>query len=411
MKQFFLFSALGMSVMGSVYPQANLPSTPREQAALEAVLSLKQRQPNWRSEIIKTFANGNPEQILLYEPLITGGEHPVKQISFYENGRIQAEMDVAQVAEDAPGAIQWKSTIVPHGARVELNADGQLRQIAQYRFGLLEGDSKTFFPNGKLETSSQYLHGVLNGVSQAFFANEQLKEELHYYNGQIDGDYVQYYENGAKALLFPHEEGKLHGVSCEWFPSGVLKFQRRFVQGVLHGDGKNPAVIAYDESRNIIEVVDFRQGVPFGMHIRYHKNGQEAYRVAYKNGKEEGKKQFFSESGSLLGEGSFSEGVPYGTHWRNYPDGQPAYLAKFDEEGNLLAPILEYHQNGNTLREYQFVKEKLDGPYFEWYPDGSLKLEYFYEAGNFEGEQKEYYPTGQMKVCSHYKNGQHDGIH
>ena len=409
MKQIFLV-IFAISVAGSIYSDAVSP--PLQQRGMSPAITLKPRQPNWRSEIVKNFASGVPEQILLYEPLIGGGENPVKQLFFYENGKIRTEMDVIAVSEDHPGALEWKSTIIPHGMRIDLTLDGNLRQAAQYQFGLLEGDLKVFFPDGSIEMSSQYLHGKLNGFSQSFFAKDQVKEEVHYYDGKIDGEYVKYHENGAKAVLFPHEEGKLQGMSYEWFPSGALKFERNFVDGQLHGDGKNPAVIAYDEERNVIEAMDFRQGVACGKHIRYHKNGKEAYVATYRNGKKEGKEQFFDEKGALLGEGLFTAGIPKGKHWRNFPNGELAYFAEFEgNSGNSLGPVCEYDQEGNKIRESYIASEKLHGPYFEWYADGTPRCEYTYQMSDFDGEQREYYPSGQMKVLSHCKQGKRHGIH
>ena len=193
--------------------------------------------------------------------------------------------------------------------------------------------------------------GLCDGITKAYFENEQLREEVLYHNGQIDGDIIQYYENGAKALLLPHENGKLHGAAFEWYPSGVLKLERHFRSGHLHGEGKSPAVVFYDEQRNISEVIDFRDGAPFGIHLRYHPNGKESYRVAYKSGKKEGQEQFFDESGSLLGSGEFIEGHPVGRHWRDYSKGKSAYIAEFDLDGNTLSSVKEYSQDGQKIRE------------------------------------------------------------
>ncbi len=174
--------------------------------------------------------------------------------------------------------------------------------------------------------------------------------------------------------------------------------------GLLHGEGKNPAFIAYDEARNIVEVVDFRDGNPVGTHLRYYPNGKESYRVVFKNGKKHGQEQFFDEEGNLLGSGLFSEGRPMGKHWRNYPDGSLAYRAEFDNQGDLLLPICEYNTEGNKVRQYFISQEKLEGALSEWYSDGILKAEYSYTAGVLDGAQKDYYPNGQLKVCTHYKD-------
>src|SRR5690242_12296270 len=77
-------------------------------------LELKPRQPNWRIDVIKTGSSGVPQIVVFYEPTLEG-ERPVKQVLFYENGRIQVETDVTAVQENSPAAKEWGSPIVPHG--------------------------------------------------------------------------------------------------------------------------------------------------------------------------------------------------------------------------------------------------------------------------------------------------------
>jgi antitoxin component YwqK of YwqJK toxin-antitoxin module len=408
-KTILLFSLCASLLWGS--PNDKPALTQEQKNAYAAVSTLKPRQPNWRTEIFKSYPNGNLEIVLLYEPEVDGGEHPVKQVSFYENGQIKSEVDLGFVDKDSLAAKEWKSSFVPHGTRVDLSPEGHLSQIIPYHFGVIEGECKSFSPDGKVASQRLYVKGKLDGESQSFFENGQIKERAFYREGNLEGDFVQYYENGTKSVSIPHAAGKVEGTAFEWFPSGVLKSQRQFSEGALHGDGKNPAYILYDEERNVVEVLDFREGVPVGMHLRYHKNGKEAYRVACKQGKKEGKEQFFAEDGELLGEGFFKEGKAVGKHWKNHPNQQRAFVAEFGKDGNLLQPIVEFNEEGQKVRQFFLIEEKLEGPYFEWYADGSAKLEYNYKENLFDGEQKEYFPSHQLKLCTHYSRGKHHGLH
>jgi antitoxin component YwqK of YwqJK toxin-antitoxin module len=388
--------------------QPALGSQPNSTALL---MTLKPRQPNWRIEVVKMYSHGTPNVIVFYEPTLEGGERPVKQVTFHENSRIQIEMDVAVVDEESRGAKEWNSKIVPHGTRVDFNQEGQLVRVAAYQFGLLDGECKTFYGQGKIQNEATYLLGNLNGAAKSYYEDGKLKEEAYYENGLLEGEVIQYHSNGNRAALVPHHEGKVHGVAMNWFPSGILNVQRQFSEGILHGDGKNPAFIVYDEARNIVEVLDFRKGQPVGLHIRYHANGIESYRLNYKNGKKEGKEQFFAEDGVLLGEGLFRDGMAIGKHFRNHPNGTLAYEAHFDERGALLQPVVEFNQNGQKIRQFFAVGEKLTGPYFEWYDDGVPKVEYNYALGEYDGEQKEYYPSGQLKVATRYVDQKREGAH
>jgi len=377
----------------------------------QLTFSLKAREPNWRVEVVKSYPNGSPQVILFYQPLLDGTEKAVKEVFFHENGRIQTEMDIVIVDEGSPVAKEWGSTIVAHGMRVDFNQEGQLVKAASFERGLFQGEIRFFSPEGKVLLSQFFANGKPQGRAMAFYENGTLKEDATYSNGELDGDLIQYYETGVKALVLPHKNGKANGLSTEWFPSGAVRAERQFSNGQLSGDGKNPAVILYDEEHRVREVADFREGKSFGLHTRYHENGKEIYRVQYKNGVKVGKELYFGEDGALLGQGVFDLGAPQGKHWRNHPNGALASLAEYDSQGRLLGPITEFDENGQKIREYSVQNEKLEGLYTEWHPDGQLKCEYNYALGKYEGEQKECYPSGEIKVRTSYHNEKRNGIH
>ena len=67
MKKTLLFLTL---CSASLFGQGNSVSSldPDQQKAYAAVANLRPRQPNWRTEIVKSYPNGNLEIVLLYEP-------------------------------------------------------------------------------------------------------------------------------------------------------------------------------------------------------------------------------------------------------------------------------------------------------------------------------------------------------
>jgi antitoxin component YwqK of YwqJK toxin-antitoxin module len=374
-------------------------------------LALKPREPNWRAEILKAYPNGNPQTILFFQPLVDGSETPVKQIFFFENSTIQAEMDVTLVDANSPGGLEWKSVVVPNGVRIDFTPKGEVARAATYAQGLIQGECRQFHPNSNVQTVEFYADGKREGKLQIFHEDGKLKEEGYFSAGEPVGEFNQYDAQGKKVASTTYVNGKIHGKAMEWYPNGAIRAQRLFSNGLLHGDGKTPAVIAYDEDKNVREVVDFWEGKAVGANTRYHSNGKDAYRAQYKNGLKIGKELFLSEEGAIIGEGQFIEGKPVGRHWRNHANGQVAYQAEFDQDGNSTSPVREFNENGVCQREFSLVNDKLSGSYAEWYADGTLKIDYYYSAGQFEGEQKEYFPKGQIKASSFYKGGKRDGLH
>src|SRR3990167_8034438 len=154
-------------------------------------LALKQRQPNWRFEMVQSYANGLPQIILFYEPTVHG-ERAVQQTTFYENNRIQTQMDVVLIDEDSNIAKEWGSSLVPHGARLDYSSEGALVKFSNYQAGVLNGECKVFYPNGNLQNECIYQNGILTGAVQAYYENGKIKEEAYYEMGQLVGEVAQY---------------------------------------------------------------------------------------------------------------------------------------------------------------------------------------------------------------------------
>jgi len=380
--------------------------------------TLRPGQPHWRSQIAEAYPSGVPLRVMFFEQIGDQKETAVKQRGFYPNGQVKFEMDLTTVEEDSPGAKEWKSTFVPHGVGLWLHENGRVEKIAHYDRGVLHGEMKLHYPDGTPKGTCVFQQGKRHGKMVVYYEDGLKAEEASYLDDKLTGDLIRYYPKNVRAQLIPYEDGVPHGHAMDWYESGALKASRRFDKGLLHSDGKNPAVVVYNEEHAIQEVQDFQHGEAIGTHLRYHPNGKESYKVLYKNGKKEGKEQFFSKEGKLLGEGLYQAGIAIGKHWRNHENGKQAFLAEFDEQGKLKSPVEEFNDIGIKTAMYTFVGDKLDGRCYQWYDDGSPKAEYNYIVGDFDGEQKEYFPPpkGQkreshLKMHTFYRNKARDGVH
>jgi uncharacterized protein len=377
----------------------------------ESVIGLKQRQPNWRVEIKQSYPQGHPAQVIFYEQTSDQEEVPVKQIIFYQNGQLKEETDLTRIAEDAEAFKEWKTTIVPHGRSVTFFENGKVERTLVYDQGLADGELNLYYPQGTLRGSCGFKKGARHGKMLVYYEDGTKQEEASYQEGKLIGELIRYYPKEVRATLIPYAGGLPHGKAFEWYPSGALKATAHYSNGVLQSEGTNPALLVYYEDHTLQEVQDFQHGELTGTHFCYHPNGKESYRMLYKNGKKQGKEQFFSDRGDLLGEGEFDRGVPKGKHWRNHPNGAAAFLAKYDQAGTLLEPIGEWNENAVKTAEYTLVDNARDKEFREWYHSGQLKHDYFYSLGGFEGLQKSYYPSGQSKMRAFYKNQVKDGIY
>ena len=374
-------------------------------------INLKRREPNWRPKIIEYFNEGIPKTVIFYEENDDQKEIPMKQLQYYPDGQLRSEMDMIVVEEGSPGHEAWKNTIVPHGASITFYTDGKVEKTAQFDRGLLNGEVHAYYPSGKLQVASIYKQGLQHGKLISYYEDGKKAEEVTFENGKVQGDLVHYYPNEQRAFLIPHLDGVRNGTALEWHQNGTLKASRRYENGVLSSDGRNPAFVAYDENRNMIAVQDFQNGQPIGSIIKYHSNGKESYKVRLRDGKPHGTEQYFAEDGKQIGGGEFALGISQGTHWRNHPNGKLAFSAKYNQDGELLEPIVKYNAEGQKISQYLLIKDQPDGDYCEWYDNGKAKIKYHYINGKLDGEQFEYFPNGQLKMHGFYKDNQRDGLY
>ena len=229
----------------------------------------------------------------------------------------------------------------------------------------------------------------------AFFEDGTKSEEATYEDGKIVGDMVRYFAKGTRSALIPYENGVPHGNALEWYENGALRASLAPSNNSACSipSGKNPAVVIPTLMiRSLLEARGFlNQGQPTGAHLKYHPNGKESYKVHYKNGKKQGKEQFFGQSGKLLGEGEYEQGIAFGKHWRKAENDQVIFLAQFKEDGNPSEPIQEFTDQGQKIAEYTLLDKQRHQSFRQWYANGTPRVEFNYEKGKFNGEQREFF--------------------
>lgn len=374
-------------------------------------LSIKTRQPNWHPKTIEEYSRFKIKRVVFYQPSNDGKDYPVKEVDYYEDQSMEAEIELTCLEPNDPTAIALGTTVVPHGVAFYYFPDGKIQQVTLYHQGLMEGVCRTYFPNQKVEKEWVMKGGVHHGPMKIYNAHHQLIEERHYDHGVLTGKLSKYYPSGKKLSVMNYENGLPEGRECEWFESGTIKTLRHYSHGLLHGDRSHKAVTSFYEDRTVEEVRDFRMGQPEGAHILYHPNGKESYHVNYVHGKKEGKELFLFDDGTLLGEGEYRAGKHQGKHELRYPNGQQAVFAIYDESGVLLEPIREYYEDGKLKAQYSIAEGTYNGSYQQWYSNGQLSKNYNYVKGKFEGVQNEYYEDGTPKVVSHFTHGKREGYY
>jgi antitoxin component YwqK of YwqJK toxin-antitoxin module len=358
---------------------------------------LQPRAPEWRPSIVETYPNGSAKAVYFFEDSADGKEISVKRVVLREGGAISVE-------EDMEGDLQ-------HGLSVSYYEDGRVKEITSYAKGVKHGPHKEFYPSGSLKSEELYDQGLIWGQKTSFFEDGQKEFECYINKGKIEGEAWTYYQSGKRKGMVPYRAGLKEGLAIEWHQNGVTSIKVNYVADKENDFGNNPALVAYDENGAIFSIRHFSYGVPVGVHVVYHPNGQESDKVGYKDGKMHGPAQAFSLDGELIGETTYKEGLRIGKSWLKYENGTFKFIAEFNDKGELLKPIQEFAENGQMTAVYSLTSSnELDGKFQRWSDQGVLLVDYFYQGGKFSGEQKEFYSNGNPYKVFSYKDGKLTGV-
>lgn len=368
--------------------------------AEESPTKLKLKKANWRLEKVATFADGTPEKIIYHAPCQGSKKDlPVKEMHYDIHGKLVQERDLAVI----------NKKILYHGPSVSYDEKGRIKRISFYHEGILHGIMKDIYPTGMVKKTTSYENGILDGPSIVYFNNGQIAKKSSYKQGKLEGDLFTYYPNGFKESHLFYEKGVLQGLSSYWFDDGEIKSKKYYLYGLLNDTFSNKAVTTYRAPNVLEEVQCFTFGIPSGVHIMYHPNGKESYKVNYKDGLKVGMETFSSSNGSLIGEGQYANGKPVGFHYLKNDQAVLIYSAHYDIEGNLEEPIVTFYDDGEKKQQYKKTDLGYQGDYLEWYPNGTVKRCYHYANDAFDGPQEEFFDNGILKLKCFYADDKKTG--
>ena len=120
---------------------------------------------------------------------------------------------------------------------------------------VLEGEAKTYFPNGKLSKRGHYHSGERTGLWTEWSEAGPIQSETSFKKGLMDGPRRFFYENAQLKSEHHYRIGIIHGPARGYFPSGKLRFKGRYGDNVRQGEW-----ISYDEAGAVKERSFFVDG-------------------------------------------------------------------------------------------------------------------------------------------------------
>lgn len=172
----------------------------------------------------KTYSNGVPR----YEGKFKN-DHPIGEFKYYyESGNLKA---VTVFSPD--GIVARTKTFhenkqpMAEGKYIKQkrdsvwlfysNVDGKLLSLETYRKGVLNGTTKTYYPETEnVAESIEYVNGIKQGPYRKYFPEGELMTEGTYVDDNLDGKFTLYHPNGKVQVKGMYNSGRQVG-NWEYF--------------------------------------------------------------------------------------------------------------------------------------------------------------------------------------------------
>lgn len=171
----------------------------------------KKYHPNHRIRYVGRFVNGKEVGTFKYYSIVSS-DHPIAvKVFSKENSIAQVTFYTEKGVMESNGKMDGKNRI---GKWYYYQEDGEaLLAEENYKNGVLEGESKSFYRNGNMAELMNYKNGVLDGVSKRFSDEEILLDEVNYVAGKLNGLAKYYNLKGELIYTGPYENDEKVG---EW---------------------------------------------------------------------------------------------------------------------------------------------------------------------------------------------------
>lgn len=433
--------------------------------------------------VYSRYPSGDLKSSILYKDGIKKGF----EIEYYEDGAIKSFIDYIKyskplcaiqvnkkgekksyyypnqdcVGEIASEIIENQSEIYNDNCQIPDYLPNQFKEFFLSNIksvsNTVDGDYKSYFPNGLIKAELNYSNGKLSGQIKSWFENGLINMEMNFYNGYEHGVWRIWDQNGQIIYEENYKNGKLHGLIQTWNYRGEITHQEIWNNGAL----ENRKCLSESETVEINYIDNKKNGIyrkwtpPYTIEIKYlndkkhglyrkWENQTLRYECEYKNDVKDGlEKEIYNDG---ITEKQYKNNqlikiIQKENNWitteENYVDGVISNIKHYglvsDGSNNTVNSTYlrqDFYLNGVLNFSFQWD----DGPSFirqeflgeeeqtsraisegiEW-----VSSQYKFDNGFLHGEQKEYYrkrnPNAQLnfrdnlKILSNFNYGKENG--
>ena len=178
-----------------------------------------------------------------------------------------------------------------------------------------------------------------------------------------------------------------------------------YKSGELHGLN-----VSYYKD-NIKEIGHWKDGKQNGLFQLYTEEGILVDDANFKEGERDGlTKQFYSDTGKLRVSGNYKNGVLDGEFKAYYPNGNLQGEVNY-KNGEMNGEFKEYHENKNIRLSGSYKNSLQDGEWKSYLEDGTLETIVNYKDGELNGLKEDFYKNGNVWTRQEFKNNDIDGVY
>lgn len=205
--------------------------------------------------------------------------------------------------------------------------------------------------------------------------------------------------------------GKLYDEKENLFSGRIKEESGDYTNIYSYKNGELDGLNVSYYKNNIKEIGHWKEGKQNGLFQLYTEDGILVDDANFKDGERDGlTEQYYSDTGNLRVKAVYKEGVLHGEFKYCFPNGHTQAIANY-ENGNLNGKFDEYYENGN-LKLTGFYKECLqEGEWQYFNEEKNLVSKINYKAGELNGIKEDYYQNGNVWTRQEFKNNVPEGIY
>ena len=328
--------------------------------------------------------------------------HNIKEVAHYKNGKLEGENFMNYINDKKYINANYVADSL-HGKYEYYNNKGALIHRKYFKNGTLEGDYKSYFKVGEKlqEFYIPYKNGLIDGEVLEFYANGEIYAKSFYVSGKKTGIETVYHYNKKIASEINFVKGELSGSYKSYHPNGKVNEVGQSLEGSYTGSWKS-----YYSNGILQSEYNYRKGKLHDLYKYFDTDGKLYYEYVYRKG-EIIAYTFYKKDGSILKKGKKKGGEFY---YEGYSaKGVKTTEGLYDVSGGKIGEWKFYANNGVLLSKGNFKDNAIVGDYFNYYNNGQVEYITPYKEDVIDGYYTSFHLNKKMSSQGWYKDGNQHG--